>query len=101
MFILISSQDDHPPTIMINIPVGSAGENAAGELVVRPKSVVHLDCVFYRRLGSPSWIRTADEGNISRTNSHPTGLNLQSTFKLTPTFKWTTQLSISKFNYLT
>lgn len=58
---------------MISIPVGSAGENAAGELVVRPKSVVHLDCVFYRRLGSPSWIK-ATEGNISLNKSHPKGI---------------------------
>jgi hypothetical protein len=27
-----STQDDHPPTIKTNIPTGSAGENAAGEL---------------------------------------------------------------------
>lgn len=67
-----SDADDHPPTITISIPVGSAGENAAGELVVRPKSVVHLDCVFYRRLGSPSWVKTA-EGNSSNNKSYPTG----------------------------
>jgi hypothetical protein len=28
----VFNQDDHPPTIKANIPTGSAGENAAGEL---------------------------------------------------------------------
>ena len=71
----INITDDHPPTITISIPVGSAGENAAGELVVRPKSVVHLDCVFYRRLGSPSWVRTVKGHKSSDNISHPTGIS--------------------------
>nr|CAH0104989.1 unnamed protein product [Daphnia galeata] len=62
--------DDHPPTIKANIPTGSAGENAAGELVVRPGSVVHLDCIFYRKLGNPRW--TWKKIN-NLTRSHPFG----------------------------
>ncbi|XP_046444065.1 locomotion-related protein Hikaru genki-like [Daphnia pulex] len=62
--------DDHPPTIKTNIPTGSAGENAAGELVVRPRSVVHLDCIFYRKLGNPRW--TWKKSN-NLTRNHPFG----------------------------
>ncbi|KAI9565253.1 hypothetical protein GHT06_009036 [Daphnia sinensis] len=62
--------DDHPPTIKTNVPTGSAGENAAGELVVRPGSVVHLDCIFYRKLGNPQWT-WKKSNNLNRT--HPFG----------------------------
>ena len=94
----MSISDDHPSQIIINIPIGTAGENAAGELVVRPGSVVHLDCVFYRRwskinsflkclmihiiiklliyfvefrLGTPAWFSTNFNQNIAR--NYPTG----------------------------
>lgn len=63
--------DDHPPTIVPNVPIGSAGENAAGELVVRPNSVVHLDCVFYRRLGTPVWYWSGPDRS---GRSYPSGL---------------------------
>ena len=53
---------------MINVPQGSAGENAAGDLVVRPGSIVHLDCMFSRRLGAPTWSWRGSDPNRTYPN---------------------------------
>jgi len=66
---LTTFTDDYPPAIKINIPRGSAGENAAGELVMRPGSIIHLDCVFYRRIGTPSWYWTG----LEQARTYPMG----------------------------
>ena len=39
-----------------------------GELLVYPGSIVHLDCLYKRKLGNPEWILTDNNGK-----SYPTG----------------------------
>jgi hypothetical protein len=39
-----------------------------GELLVYPGSIVHLDCLYRRKLGNPEWIQETNNGK-----SYPTG----------------------------
>ncbi|XP_077302053.1 locomotion-related protein hikaru genki isoform X4 [Arctopsyche grandis] len=56
--ILTNFTEDAPPTILINVPMGSASVEPSGELSVYPDSTVHLDCIVVRRAGSPEWSST-------------------------------------------
>ncbi|KAF4518190.1 hypothetical protein B566_EDAN005915, partial [Ephemera danica] len=51
--------EDAPPTVLVRVPAGSASVEANGELAVFPGSIVHLECVFARRLGNPEWTWTS------------------------------------------
>uniref|UniRef100_T1JJD6 Locomotion-related protein Hikaru genki n=1 Tax=Strigamia maritima TaxID=126957 RepID=T1JJD6_STRMM len=44
-----------PPTIIYQLPQGSAAPTDTGELVVYPGSIVHLDCFYRRQEGNPYW----------------------------------------------
>ncbi|XP_043287021.1 locomotion-related protein Hikaru genki isoform X2 [Venturia canescens] len=48
-----------PPTIMFGLPRGSAAIEPSGALAVFPGSILHLECLFARRLGNPEWTWTS------------------------------------------
>ncbi|XP_059475487.1 locomotion-related protein Hikaru genki-like [Neocloeon triangulifer] len=53
--LLTNFTDDAPPTVLVRVPAGSASVEPDGELAVFPGSIVHLECVFARKLGNPEW----------------------------------------------
>ncbi|KAK3927220.1 Locomotion-related protein Hikaru genki [Frankliniella fusca] len=57
--VLTNFAPDSPPTILLRIPTGSASVEPGGELAVFPGSIVHLECLYSRRLGTPEWTWTA------------------------------------------
>ncbi|KAF6201573.1 hypothetical protein GE061_003965, partial [Apolygus lucorum] len=50
---------DSPPTILVRLPSGSASSEPNGVLAVFPGSILHLECLFSRRVGSPEWSWTS------------------------------------------
>lgn len=54
----IENLDDSPPSIRIQIPVGSGAFEPSGVLAVLPSSTIHLDCMYPRRRGTPEWTST-------------------------------------------
>ena len=55
--------EDQPPQVAIQTANGYSTIGPANELLVYPGSILHLDCVFNRKLGNPEWI-TDREGKI-------------------------------------
>ena len=51
----VCAAEESPPTIVHHVPTGSVQPAADGRLVVYPGSIVHLDCLFLRTRGNPSW----------------------------------------------
>ncbi|KAG7211099.1 hypothetical protein KM043_010429 [Ampulex compressa] len=51
--------EDVPPTIVFGLPTGSATVEPSGALAVFPGSILHLECLFARRLGDPEWSWTS------------------------------------------
>ncbi|XP_076316285.1 locomotion-related protein Hikaru genki-like [Tachypleus tridentatus] len=50
-----------PPTIIYNVMSGDADVTEAGEVVILPNSIVHLDCLFQREHGNPEWAWSAGQ----------------------------------------
>ncbi|XP_073975451.1 locomotion-related protein hikaru genki isoform X2 [Rhodnius prolixus] len=57
--ILTNYTDDSPPTILVRLPSGSASSEPTGVLAVFPGSILHLECLFSRRVGNPEWTWTS------------------------------------------
>ncbi|XP_033223467.1 locomotion-related protein Hikaru genki [Belonocnema kinseyi] len=51
--------EDVPPTILFGLPAGSASIEPSGALSVFPGSILHLECLFSRKLGNPEWTWTS------------------------------------------
>ncbi|XP_012224718.1 locomotion-related protein Hikaru genki [Linepithema humile] len=51
--------EDVPPTILFGLPTGSAAVEPTGALAVYPGSILHLECLFARKLGNPEWTWTS------------------------------------------
>ncbi|XP_060832880.1 locomotion-related protein Hikaru genki isoform X2 [Bombus pascuorum] len=51
--------EDVPPTIVFGLPAGSAAVEPSGALAVYPGSILHLECLFARKLGNPEWTWTS------------------------------------------
>ncbi|XP_076764258.1 locomotion-related protein hikaru genki isoform X1 [Xylocopa sonorina] len=51
--------EDVPPTIVFGLPAGSAAVEPSGALAVFPGSILHLECLFARKLGNPEWTWTS------------------------------------------
>ncbi|XP_018341708.1 PREDICTED: locomotion-related protein Hikaru genki [Trachymyrmex septentrionalis] len=51
--------EDVPPTIDFGLPTGSAVVEPTGALAVYPGSILHLECLFARKLGNPEWTWTS------------------------------------------
>ncbi|CAA9997332.1 unnamed protein product [Nesidiocoris tenuis] len=52
-------KEDSPPTILVRLPSGSASSEPNGVLAVFPGSILHLECLFSRRVGKPEWSWTS------------------------------------------
>ncbi|XP_014226415.1 locomotion-related protein Hikaru genki [Trichogramma pretiosum] len=52
--------EDVPPTILYGLPAGSATVEPSGNLAVFPGSILHLECLFSRKLGNPEWTWTSN-----------------------------------------
>lgn len=57
--VLTNFAADSPPTILLRIPTGSASIEPSGEMAVFPGSIVHLECLYSRKMGNPEWSWTA------------------------------------------
>ncbi|XP_075229596.1 locomotion-related protein Hikaru genki-like [Lycorma delicatula] len=57
--VLTNYTDDSPPTILVRIPSGSASVEPSGVLAVFPGSILHLECLFPRKVGTPDWTWTS------------------------------------------
>lgn len=63
----VSFPGDLPPQISVVNAGGHVHEGPGGELIVYPGSIIHLDCIFNRKLGNPTW-SWASSGKV-----YPTG----------------------------
>lgn len=57
--IVRGETEDVPPTIVFGLPAGSAAVEPSGALAVYPGSILHLECLFARKLGNPEWTWTS------------------------------------------
>ncbi|XP_067012252.1 locomotion-related protein Hikaru genki [Anabrus simplex] len=57
--MLTNFTEDAPPTVLVKIPSGSASVEPSGDLAVFPGTILHLECLFSRRLGNPEWTWTS------------------------------------------
>ncbi|XP_039286305.1 locomotion-related protein Hikaru genki [Nilaparvata lugens] len=57
--VLTNYTEDSPPTILVRIPSGSASVEPSGSLAVFPGSILHLECLFPRKTGTPEWTWTS------------------------------------------
>ena len=48
--------EDLPPQLTLHVASGHASVGPAGEVLVYPGSIFHIDCLFDRRKGNPEWI---------------------------------------------
>ncbi|XP_072161631.1 locomotion-related protein Hikaru genki [Bemisia tabaci] len=55
--------EDSPPTISVKVPLGSAFVENNGILTAYSGSIVHLDCLYLRRMGKPEWSWTSSYRN--------------------------------------
>ena len=46
---------EKPPTILFRHTNGQIAQSNDGQLVVTPGTIVHMECLWVRRLGSPNW----------------------------------------------
>ena len=44
-----------PPTILFRYENGAIAQSNAGELIVAPGTVLHMECLFKRKYGNPTW----------------------------------------------
>ena len=44
-----------PPQLSLHVASGHASVGPAGEVLVYPGSIFHIDCLFDRRKGNPQW----------------------------------------------
>ena len=47
--------EDLPPQLSLHVASGHASTGPAGEVLVYPGSIFHIDCLFDRRKGNPEW----------------------------------------------
>ena len=46
---------DQPPTILFRHQDGPIAQSNIGELIVFPGTTLHMECLFLKRAGTPSW----------------------------------------------
>lgn len=58
-FFISILTENVPPTIVFGLPAGSAAVDPTGALAIFPGSILHLECLFSRKLGNPEWTWTS------------------------------------------
>lgn len=67
MFVFIVSQHfyqlmnlyvsvEKPPTILFRHQLGPIAQSNEGTLIVYPGSILHMECLWIRRFGTPKWV---------------------------------------------
>lgn len=51
---------EKPPTILFRHELGPIAQSNEGKLIVYPGTVLHMECLWIRRFGTPKW-------NVSHT----------------------------------
>jgi hypothetical protein len=51
---------DRPPTVLFRHERGPIAQTNSGELLVYPGTILHMECLFLKRFGTPAW--TARQG---------------------------------------
>jgi hypothetical protein len=46
---------DRPPTILFRHERGPIAQTNSGELLVQPGTILHMECLFLKRFGTPTW----------------------------------------------
>lgn len=46
---------DKPPTILFRNQLGPIAQSFQGKLIVYPGTILHLDCLWKRKYGTPQW----------------------------------------------
>ena len=46
---------DKPPTILFRHQDGPIAQSNIGELIVFPGATLHMECLFLKRAGTPTW----------------------------------------------
>ena len=46
---------EEPPTILFRFENGAIAQSNVGELVVAPGTTLHMECLFKRKYGNPTW----------------------------------------------
>lgn len=72
---------DLPPQISVVNAGGHVHEGPGGELIVYPGSIIHLDCIFNRKLGNPTW-SWASSGKVYPTGWVVSGLERNWHFRM-------------------
>ena len=54
-FFYFFFSEDMPPQLSLHVASGHASVGPAGEVLVYPGSIFHIDCLFDRRKGNPQW----------------------------------------------
>lgn len=44
-----------PPTILFRHQLGPIAQSADGKLIVYPGTILHLECLWLRKYGKPTW----------------------------------------------
>ena len=75
--VLLFLSEDAPPRIRIHRDAGYSTVGPSGELIVYPGSIIHIDCLYNRNLGNPTWIlgQTHEyiQGRRARRKVYPKG----------------------------
>jgi hypothetical protein len=46
---------EKPPTILFRHQLGPIAQSNDGRLIVYPGTIVHMECLWIRRFGTPKW----------------------------------------------
>ena len=47
---------EKPPTILFRHQLGPIAQSNDGTLIVYPGSILHMECLWIRRFGTPKWV---------------------------------------------
>ena len=63
----LTFSEEKPPSVTVHTVRGYTTLGPANELLVYPDSIIHLDCLFDRKLGNPQWKQS------NKDKIYPTG----------------------------
>jgi len=51
---------EKPPTILFRHQLGPIAQSNDGRLIVYPGTILHMECLWIRRFGTPKWVVSHD-----------------------------------------